>query len=76
MTQQERVWLEKTANIIDYLRKTFRYTNASVEARLGDVFFDDACRYVDLVFELGRFSLTLRGIIKFSELSEQEPEKK
>lgn len=74
MTKEEKTWLEKVANVIDNLASNYHYTNASVEASPGDVFFDDACRYVDLVFELNKFASTLRGIVKYGELSEHSSE--
>lgn len=72
MTQEKKAWLEKTANIIDQLKTKYHYTNASVEASPSDVFFDDACRYVDLIFELDQFVTTLRGMIRFSEMGDHK----
>ena len=76
MTQEKKAWLEKMANIIDQLQTEFHYTNASVDASPGDVFFDDACRYVDLVFELDQLARCMRNMVKYSEMGEHKPEKK
>lgn len=76
MTQEKKAWLEKTANIIDQLATKYHYSQACIDASPGDVFFDDACNYCDLVFELNELVTTLRGMIKFSELGENKPEKK
>ena len=76
MTQEKKAWLEKTANIIDQLKTRYRYSQACLNVETGDVFFDDSCNYVDLIFELDQFVTTLRGMIRFSEMGERKPEKK
>lgn len=76
MTQEKKELLEKMANIIDQLLKQNRYTNVSVEAKPGDVFFDEACRFIMLVFGLDHLRGCLRNMIKFSEMGDHKPEEK
>lgn len=76
MTEELKKWVEKTANVIDQLANEYHYSQACINAKPGDVFFDDSCNYVDLVYELGQFTTMLRGIIRYGELGNHKPEKK
>ena len=76
MTQEKKVWLEKTANIIDRLAKKYCYSQAIVDCETSNVLFDDSNRYVGLIYELEDFARCLRGMIKYNELSENMPEEK
>lgn len=76
MTQEEKVWLEKTANIIDQLKTKYHYSQACINVETGNVFFHDSCNYVFLISELEQFVTTLRGMIRYSEMGGHKPEKK
>ena len=73
MTQETKRWLEQTANVIDQLTCKFRYSESFVSVDSGTEFFEDSCNYVHLISELRGFSVTLRSMIKYSELGEEKP---
>ena len=76
MTQEKKEWLEKTANIIDRLAKKYCYSQAIIDCETSNVLFADSNRYVGLIYALEEFATYLRGMIKYSELGENIPEKK
>ena len=75
MTKEEKAWLEMVEKVVDQLVEQYHYSKACVDVNPGDAFFNDSCKFVDLVSLLRQFGETLHGIIRFSELIEDKPER-
>ena len=76
MTQEKKVWLEETANVLEHLVSKYRYSSEIVACKPGNLYFEDSRNYIDLIDNLQWYADTMRGCIKFNDLGETKPAKK
>lgn len=75
MTQEKKKWLTQTAKVINTIVSENKYSQDFAKVTSGAPFFDDACKFVNLVYQLREFSDTLENMVKFAEMIEEEPAK-
>lgn len=76
MTQEKKKWLTQTARVINRIVNDNKYSEKVIQVQVNDPLFIDSCNYVNLVSELREFCDTLQNMVKYAEMSEEQPEKK
>lgn len=76
MTQDKKKWLTQTARVINKIVNDNKYSEKVIQVQQNDPLFIDSCNYVNLVSELREFSDTLLNMVRYAEMSENQPEKK
>lgn len=72
MTNEKKRWLKQTAAVILAIVEKRKYSQETIRIAPGEPWFEESCNYVGLVSDLQEFAATLKNMIKFSELSEEE----
>lgn len=76
MTQDKKKWLTQTARVINRIVNDNKYSEKVIQVQQNDPLFIDSCNYVNLVSELLEFCGTLQNMVKYAEMSEEQPVKK